>query len=54
MITAVPRNKVWISVLESNNWTSALLTGKAFAGFVDQEFAMLRAIMVELGCAAPF
>ncbi|MDC8770779.1 Bug family tripartite tricarboxylate transporter substrate binding protein [Roseateles albus] len=49
MVTAVFRNKAWIAALESNNWTPALLTGKAFADFVDQEFAMLRAIMVKSG-----
>ncbi|MFY7864380.1 Bug family tripartite tricarboxylate transporter substrate binding protein [Roseateles sp.] len=49
MITAVFRNKSWIESLEKNGWTPALLTGKAFADFVDQEFAMLRAIMVKSG-----
>ncbi|MEJ6005437.1 tripartite tricarboxylate transporter substrate binding protein [Paucibacter sp. AS339] len=49
LITAVFKNKSWIEALEKNNWTPALMTGKAFAEFVDQEFAMLRAIMVKSG-----
>jgi len=49
MITAVFRNKAWFDALEKNSWTPALLTGKAFADFVDQEFAMLRAVMVKSG-----
>ncbi|MCV2349026.1 Bug family tripartite tricarboxylate transporter substrate binding protein [Paucibacter sp. Y2R2-4] len=49
MIAAVFKNKSWIEALEKNNWTPALMTGKAFAEFVDQEFAMLRAIMVKSG-----
>jgi len=49
LITAVFKNKSWIEALEKNNWTPALMTGKAFADFVDQEFAMLRAIMVKSG-----
>jgi len=49
MVTAVFRNKAWIEALEKNSWTPALLTGKAFADFVDQEFAMLRAIMAKSG-----
>ena len=49
MVTAVFKNKSWIEALEKNSWTPALLTGKAFADFVDQEFAMLRAIMVKSG-----
>lgn len=49
MITAVFRNKSWIDALEKNGWTPALLTGKAFHDFVDQEFAMLRAVMVKSG-----
>lgn len=49
LITNVFRNKSWIEALEKNNWTPALMTGKAFADFVDQEFAMLRAIMVKSG-----
>jgi putative tricarboxylic transport membrane protein len=49
MMTLVFRNKSWIEALEKNGWTPALLTGKAFADFVDQEFAMLRAVMVKSG-----
>ena len=49
MMTLVFRNKSWIESLEKNGWTPALLTGKAFADFVDQEFAMLRAVMVKSG-----
>ncbi len=49
MMTLLFRNKSWIESLEKNGWTPALLTGKAFADFVDQEFAMLRAVMVKSG-----
>jgi putative tricarboxylic transport membrane protein len=49
MISSVFRNKSWIESLEKNGWTPALMTGKAFHDFVDQEFAMLRAVMVKSG-----
>lgn len=49
MVTAVFRNKSWIEALDKNGWTPALLTGKAFYDFVDQEFAMLRAVMAKSG-----
>jgi putative tricarboxylic transport membrane protein len=49
MVTAVARHKSWIDALEKNGWTPALLTGNAFHDFVDQEFAMLRAVMVKAG-----
>jgi putative tricarboxylic transport membrane protein len=49
MVTAVFKHKSWIEALEKNSWSPALLTGKAFADFVDTEFAMLRAIMVKSG-----
>ncbi len=49
MVTAAFRTKAWIEALEKNGWTPALLTGKAFADFVDQDFASLRAVMVKAG-----
>ena len=39
----------WQAALEKNNWTPAWLAGDAFAAFVDQEFASLRATMVKSG-----
>ena len=44
-----PRAKAWTEALEKNNWTPALLTGKAFEDFVDADFASLRATMVKSG-----
>ena len=35
--------------MEKNNWTPALLTGKEFEKFVDDDFASLRATMVKAG-----
>jgi putative tricarboxylic transport membrane protein len=35
----------WQEALAKNGWTPALLTGKDFTNFVDDEFAALRAIM---------
>ena len=39
---------VW-QALKKNNWTPALLTGKAFEDFVDRDFSTLRATMVRAG-----
>ena len=44
-----PPAGAWAEALEKNNWTPALLTGPAFATFVDDEFASLRAVMVKSG-----
>ena len=43
------KTKSWQDALAKNNWTPALLTGKAFADFVDSDFAALRATMVRAG-----
>jgi putative tricarboxylic transport membrane protein len=49
MVVAATKTKAWAEALEKNNWTSALLPGKAFEDFVDAEFASLRATMVKAG-----
>ena len=49
MIVKATKSKAWAEALEKNNWTPALLTGPAFATFVDDEFASLRAVMVKSG-----
>lgn len=48
-IEATTRSPAWQEALKKNDWTSALLTGDAFAQFVDSEFTSLRAIMVKSG-----
>ncbi|WP_374669854.1 Bug family tripartite tricarboxylate transporter substrate binding protein [Ramlibacter sp.] len=45
IITKATKHKSWQDALEKNGWTPALLTGKAFDEFVDNEFAALRATM---------
>ncbi|MCF8168224.1 MAG: tripartite tricarboxylate transporter substrate binding protein [Rhodoferax sp.] len=45
MVVQATKSKAWASSLEKNSWTPALLTGKAFDEFVDNEFASLRGIM---------
>jgi putative tricarboxylic transport membrane protein len=49
LIVKTTQSKSWLESLEKNNWTSALLTGDAFAKFVDDDFASLRATMVKAG-----
>ena len=49
MVVKATKSKVWQDALVKNNWTSALLTGKAFDEFVDRDFATLRATMVRAG-----
>lgn len=39
----------WAEAMKKNDWTSAWLAGDAFATFVDNEFASLRATMVKSG-----
>lgn len=39
----------WAEAMKKNDWTSAWLAGDAFASFVDNEFASLRATMVKSG-----
>lgn len=49
LVTAATKHKSWEEALEKNKWTPALLSGKAFEDFVDNEFASLRATMVKAG-----
>jgi putative tricarboxylic transport membrane protein len=49
MVLAALKTKSWQESLEKNDWTPAVLTGPAFDKFVDDEFALLRAIMVKAG-----
>ncbi len=49
MVIKATKSKAWAEALEKNAWTPALLTGPAFATFVDDEFASLRAVMVKSG-----
>ena len=48
-VTKATAHASWTEALKKNNWTPALLTGKAFADFVDRDFAALRATMVKAG-----
>ncbi len=43
------QSQAWQAALVKNNWTPALLTGKAFDEFVDKDFSALRATMVRAG-----
>ena len=45
MIVKATKSAAWTEALEKNNWTPALMTGKAFDDFVDNEFAGLRGTM---------
>ena len=45
LVQKAVQSKSWAESLEKNNWTPALLTGKAFDDFVDNQFASLRGIM---------
>jgi putative tricarboxylic transport membrane protein len=49
MIVKATKTKAWTEAVEKNNWTQAVMTGKAFEDFVDGEFASLRATMVKAG-----
>lgn len=49
MIVKATQSKSWAAAVEKNNWTPALLTGKAFDEFVDKDFSSLRATMVRAG-----
>ncbi|UJW82238.1 Bug family tripartite tricarboxylate transporter substrate binding protein [Hydrogenophaga sp. SL48] len=49
MIVKATKSKAWQDALVKNNWTPALLTGKAFDEFVDKDFSGLRATMVRAG-----
>ena len=49
MILKALKSKSWLEASEKNSWTPAVLTGPAFAKFVDDDFAALRATMVKSG-----
>jgi putative tricarboxylic transport membrane protein len=49
MIVKATQHKSWADAIEKNGWTPALLTGDAFAQFVDRDTAALRATMVRAG-----
>lgn len=49
MVIQATKSKAWQDALVKNNWTAALLTGRAFEDFVNQDFAALRATMVRAG-----
>lgn len=49
LVAKATKTKSWQESLAKNNWTPALLTGQAFADFVDSDFAALRATMVRAG-----
>jgi putative tricarboxylic transport membrane protein len=49
MIVKATKSKAWAESLEKNAWTPALMTGKDFDNFVDNEFASLRAVMFKSG-----
>ncbi len=45
LIVKATKSKSWAESLAKNDWTPALLTGKAFDEFVDAEFSSLRGTM---------
>jgi putative tricarboxylic transport membrane protein len=45
LVVKATKTKSWQESLAKNNWTPALLSGKAFDDFVDNEFASLRGTM---------
>lgn len=45
LVVKATQSKAWDEALKTNGWTPAVLTGKAFADFVDNEFSSLRGIM---------
>ena len=45
IIIKATKSKAWAEALEKNGWMPAVLTGKAFDDFVDNEFASLRGTM---------
>ncbi|RZL94066.1 MAG: tripartite tricarboxylate transporter substrate binding protein [Variovorax sp.] len=49
MVMAALKSPSWAEQLKKNDWTPAVLTGDAFAKFVDDDFASLRAIMTKSG-----
>jgi putative tricarboxylic transport membrane protein len=49
MIVKATQHKSWTEALDKNGWTPALLTGDAFAQFVERDTAALRQTMVRAG-----
>lgn len=49
MVLAALKTPAWAEAVKKNDWTPAVLTGDAFARFVDDDFASLRATMVKSG-----
>jgi putative tricarboxylic transport membrane protein len=49
LVLAALKTPAWTEALKKNDWTPAVLSGEAFAKFVDDEFASLRATMVKSG-----
>jgi len=49
MVEKATKSKAWAEAMKKNDWTPAWMAGDAFAHFVDEEFASLRATMVKSG-----
>lgn len=49
MVLAALKSSAWAEAVKKNDWTPAVLSGDAFAKFVDDDFASLRATMVKSG-----
>lgn len=49
MLLKAAKTKSWAEDSEKNNWTPAVMSGKEFEDFVDNDFASLRATMVKAG-----
>ena len=49
MVLAAVKTPAWADAVKKNDWTPSVLTGDAFAKFVDDDFASLRAIMAKSG-----
>jgi putative tricarboxylic transport membrane protein len=49
LIAKATQHKTWTEALEKNGWTPALLTGDAFAQFVERDSAALRETMTRAG-----
>jgi putative tricarboxylic transport membrane protein len=45
MVIKSTKSSSWTESMQKNGWTPALMTGKAFDDFVDNEFSSLRGIM---------
>lgn len=49
LVLAALKSPSWAEAVKKNDWTPAVLSGDAFAKFVDDDFAALRATMVKSG-----